>query len=98
MELIPAPSVAFEAGCRTETIAVVEINRPTDELSHSLLVFKSKSMQMSTYKITGKILVSFEWRWGLRAWGVAGVGLDVKGGVKDCSFFGKLNRCSLTRY
>ena len=71
MELIPAPSVAFEAGCRTETIAVVEIeNRPTDELSHSLLVFKSKSMQMSTYKITGKILVSFEWRWGLRACGL----------------------------
>ena len=72
MELIPAPSVAFEAGCRTETIAVVEKeNRPTDELSHSLLVFKSKSMQMSTYKITGKILFSFEWRWGfrLRAWG-----------------------------
>ena len=54
MELIPAPSVAFEAGCRTETIAVVEKeNLPTEELSHSLLVFKSKSMQMSTYKITG---------------------------------------------
>ena len=75
MEWIPAPSVAFEAGCRTETIAVLEKeNRPTDELFHFLLVFKSISMQMSTYVlikyVTGKILVLFECRWGRRACGL----------------------------